>query len=99
VVPITSFLSSARGLELLLFDGAPGSPAVTMGSFGSLSNVGGRPLSTSRVMDCHLVEELGFLLLVTRDVTLLQEDAVLSAELLCALWEQGFWCHLQISRF
>jgi hypothetical protein len=76
VVLITCFLPSVRGLEFLLFDGAQGSPAVTVGRAGSLRTVGGRPPSTSRVVDCHLVEELGFHLLNRRDVTLLQAGAV-----------------------
>jgi hypothetical protein len=37
VVPSTSFLPSVRGLEFPLFDG--GSPAVTVGSAGSLCTV------------------------------------------------------------
>jgi hypothetical protein len=37
-----------------------GSPAVAVGSAGSLCTVGGRPPSTSKVVDCHLMEEQGF---------------------------------------
>jgi hypothetical protein len=42
------------------------------GECWSLCSVGNRPLSTSRVVDCHSVEELGFQLLDRRDVTVLQ---------------------------
>jgi hypothetical protein len=41
------------------------------GDIGSLCIASGRPPSTSREVDCHSVEELGFQLLVWRDVTLL----------------------------
>jgi hypothetical protein len=34
--------------------------------------VGGRPSNTSRVVDCHSVEELGFQLLNRKDMILLQ---------------------------
>jgi hypothetical protein len=38
-----------------------------VGSVGSLCTVDGRPPSTSRVVGCHLVEELGFQLLDRRN--------------------------------
>jgi hypothetical protein len=51
--------------------GHSGSPTVVVGNFGSLCTVGCRPTSTSRVVGCHSVEELGFQLLDKRDMTFL----------------------------
>jgi hypothetical protein len=76
VLPITSFFSSAKGLEFLLLKGHNDSSEVTVGSVRSLYTVIGRSPSTSRVVDCHSVEELGFQLLDRRDGTLLQGGAV-----------------------
>jgi hypothetical protein len=91
VVPIASFLSSGKGLEFLLFDGrCRGSPAVAVGSTGSLCTVESRHPSTNTIVYCHSVEKLGLQLLDRRDMTLLQGGA---GEVL------GFWCHLQSSRF
>jgi hypothetical protein len=77
VVLITSFLSSVGRLELLLFGGGTG--ALLQLQWGALCLCtlwGNRPPSTSRVADCHSVEELGFHLLDRRDVTLLQVGAM-----------------------
>jgi hypothetical protein len=65
VVQITSFLTSMKGLESPLFDGDMGTllQSQPVGLSGSLCTVGGGPLSTCRVADCHSVEELGFQLL------------------------------------
>jgi hypothetical protein len=49
--------------------------AIAVGSIGSLCNVEHRLPSTSRVVNCHSVEEDGFQLLDRRYVTLLQGDA------------------------
>jgi hypothetical protein len=83
VVLITSFLSSARGLEFLLFDGGTG--ALLQSQWEALglcalqgwgeSGRGEAVPCTSRVAYCHSVEELGFQLLDRRDVTLLQGGA------------------------
>jgi hypothetical protein len=56
--------------------GYRGSPAVTVASAGSLCTVEGRPPSTSRIEDCHLVEKLELQLLDRRNMTLLQRGAV-----------------------
>jgi hypothetical protein len=71
VVSITSFFSSGgwsscslMGVQRLFC------------SHRSLFTVGGRPPSTSRVVDYHSVEELGFQPLDRRDRTLLQGGAV-----------------------
>jgi hypothetical protein len=76
VVLITSFLPSVRGLEFLLFDGVTGFLQQSQwGALGLCALFRGRPPSTSRVEDCHSVEELGFQFLDRRDVTLLKGGA------------------------
>jgi hypothetical protein len=55
---------------------AKGSPAVAVEITGSLCTVGDRPPSTSRVVNCHSVEELGSQLLDRKDRTLLKGGAV-----------------------
>jgi hypothetical protein len=76
VVPLASFFPSVRGLEFPFFHG--GTVALLQSQWGSLGlcTVGGRPPSISKVVDCHLVEEVGFQCLDRRDVTLLQGGAV-----------------------
>jgi hypothetical protein len=77
VVTITSFLSSLKRLELLLFDeGKEFSCSHVEEHWVSVHSWGGRSPSTNRVADCHSVEEFGFQLLKGRDVTLLQGGAV-----------------------
>jgi hypothetical protein len=76
-VAIASFLPSVRRLEFSLFDGGLGALLQSQwGNNGSLCPVRGRPPSTSRVVDCHLVEEQGFQLLDRRDTILLQGGTV-----------------------
>jgi hypothetical protein len=52
-------LSEGAGVAAFWW-GCKGSSVVTVGSAGSLCTVGVRPPSTSKVVDCHLVEEMGF---------------------------------------
>jgi hypothetical protein len=51
VVQIISFIPSVRGLAFPQFDGVAGD--LTTGNARSLCTLWGRPLSTSRVADCH----------------------------------------------
>jgi hypothetical protein len=94
---LLSTLSEEASVPTLWW-GHKGSPVVTVGRAGSLCTVGGRPPSTRSVADCHLVEELGFLLFDRIDMTFLQGGTVWSSGFLSTLGEQGFWCCLQISR-
>jgi hypothetical protein len=55
VVIMISFLSTAYGLEFLLFDGVAGTLLQLQCSAGSLCTVRGWPSSTSRVADGHSV--------------------------------------------
>jgi hypothetical protein len=48
--------------------GVQGSPAIGVGITKSLCTVGGRPPSTSRVVECYSVEELGSQLLDRGDI-------------------------------
>jgi hypothetical protein len=75
MVPITSSLPSVRGLEFLLFDGSAG--VLLQSQWGVLRLCAlWEPPITSRVVDYHSVEELGFQLLDSSDVTVLQGGAV-----------------------
>jgi hypothetical protein len=68
VVPITSFFSSARGLEFLLFDG--GARALLQSHWGILGLCalwGHKTSRTSRIAECHSVEVLGLQLWDRRD--------------------------------
>jgi hypothetical protein len=76
VSQITSFLTSLRGSSSCSWMGTEGLSCSAVGNARSQCTVGARPPSTSRVADCHSVEELGFKLLVGRDGNLLQGDAV-----------------------
>jgi hypothetical protein len=70
------FSPLGEGLEFPLLGGFRVSPAVAVGSTVSLHTVGGKPCSTSRIVDYYSVEELGFQFLDRRDVTLLQGGAM-----------------------
>jgi hypothetical protein len=60
VVSIASFLPSVRGLEFPLFDGGTGALLQSQWRALGLCALWGRPPRTTRVAECHSVEELGF---------------------------------------
>jgi hypothetical protein len=62
-------------LEFPLFDGDTRDLLQSQWGVLGLCTVEGRPPSTSKEADCHLVEELGFQLTDRRDMTLLQGGA------------------------
>jgi hypothetical protein len=97
IMPIT-FLSSERRLEFPPFDGGTGALLQSQRGVEVSVHRAGQASCTSRVANCHSVEELGFQLLEWRDMTLLQGGAEGSTGLLCTLRKQGFWSHLQNSR-
>jgi hypothetical protein len=76
VVQITSFLPSVWVLEFLLFDGGVGTLLHYSGECWVSCTVGGKSLSTCRIVDCHSVKGLGFQLLDRRDGTLQQGGRV-----------------------
>jgi hypothetical protein len=77
-------LSEGAGIPALSW-GSRDSPAVTVGSTGSLRTEGGKPPSTCSEVDCHSVEELEFQLLDRRDRTVLQGGKENALDL-CAPW-------------
>jgi hypothetical protein len=101
IVQITSFLSSVRGLELQLFDGAHGLSCSHRGKCWISAHCGRQAsyyLQSSG--DCHSVEELGFQLLDRRDGTFLQGGRGFPAVRHSGeCWafvhpkRQSFWCH------